>query len=166
MSIFLVAGDIFFFDYVVAKHNQFKEFIELGTFGGVTSLYLGMMARLRGVKFYTFDNIDRRIECIKNNWLDNMFFMKEDVLISANEKVINEIEKESVLLFIDNGNKIKEFNLYVPYLKINSVVLVHDWNEEIRESDIIENLKKYNFISFHNDTAENLQSSCRGWIKQ
>jgi predicted O-methyltransferase YrrM len=159
-------GDMFFFDYVVAKHNQFKEFIELGTFGGVTSLYLGMMAKLRNANFYTFDISDRRIECIKNNWLDNMLFMKEDVLISANEKVIKEIEKDSVLLFIDNGNKIKEFNLYVQYLKVNSVVIVHDWNEEIREKDVIEEIKKYNLIPFHNNIAEDLQSSCRGWIKQ
>lgn len=67
-------GDMFFFDYVVAKHNQFKEFVEFGTFGGVTSLYIGIMARLRGANFYTFDISDKRIECIRNNWLEHVFY--------------------------------------------------------------------------------------------
>jgi len=159
-------GDLFYIDYIVAKHNNFKNFIELGTFGGVTSLYIGMIARLRKSTFYTFDISDRRIPCIKDSWLDNMFFMQEDILISANKNVINQIEKENIFLFIDNGNKIKEFSLYVPYLKTNSVVFVHDWNEEIRESDIVEIIKQNNLIPFHNDMAEKLQSSCRGWIKQ
>ena len=48
------AADRFMMNLVLARHEGFRIFIELGTAAGITSLYFGLVARTRGVEFHTY----------------------------------------------------------------------------------------------------------------
>ena len=71
-------GDRMMLDFVLAKHRDSAggsgDLVEMGTFGGVTALYLGMAARLRGGTLTTFGIEDDRSGPVKSAWLDNMVF--------------------------------------------------------------------------------------------
>ena len=155
-----------YIDYLIylQKKEGISQIVELGTWKGVTSLHLGITSKVNGIKFHTFDIEDFRIDCIKKSWLDNMNFYQEDVL-QLNERVVEIISKPNTLIFIDNGDKEKEFNMYVPYVGKNSTVIIHDWETEVD----YENIKKValeHLIPLEWDLAETLETHCRAWRKE
>ncbi len=44
---------------------------------------------------------------------------------------------------IDNGNKLREWQLYVPLLSSGDVFDVHDWGTEFHEHDVIGNVTPF-----------------------
>jgi predicted O-methyltransferase YrrM len=159
-------GDNIFLDYAITENPHLCNFVELGTYGGFTSLFLGLMARLRNADFYTFDIFDNRVDIVKKAWLSNMFFIQDDILTNINTKVIDLISKENTFLFIDNGNKIKETNMYLDYMKKGSVIVIHDWNTEIKIEDVEDVLRRNNMKSLYEDVSTSLNSLGRCWIKE
>ena len=96
-----------------------NHFVELGTYKGTTSLYLGMAARMRLGKhgkghgrLDTFDIADLRSESVRHAWLPEMFLHVIDIegeLLHANgfhphPLVVDKVQQAS-LLFIDGGLK-------------------------------------------------------------
>jgi len=159
-------GDILFLNHVISENPSLNNFVELGTWTGVTSMYLGMIARIRGGEFHSFDKVDVRMESVKNSWLPEMYFHQEDILRKKpSKKVLDLVSKENTFIFVDNGDKIKEITLYCGNLIPKSVFVVHDWGDEIN----IENMNcMKNFVEFsqiNEETAQILCSSCRAWIK-
>jgi hypothetical protein len=51
---------------------------------------------------------------------------------------------EKKLLYCDNGNKIKEINMYAQYLNPNDLLGVHDWGTEVFIEGIQETVTKEN----------------------
>lgn len=79
-------GDTIMLTWILDKYRSAPpDFTEFGTFGGVTALYLGMAARLRGGSLYTFDISDDRSQEVKNAWLPNMKFNLGDANHPAHE---------------------------------------------------------------------------------
>jgi len=55
------------------------------------------------------------------------------------------IQKEGrTIIFCDNGDKPKEFNTFVPYMKKGDVIAVHDWGTEIFIEDVRDGCREYN----------------------
>lgn len=162
----LSRGDMMFMEYILANNEQkYTTVVELGTAIGLTSLYLGVSMKLRNGKLYTFDNIDHRSNGVKLLWQDNMTQHIADVLSSPNNDVIELMGIDNTLAFIDNGDKKKEVNMYAPFIKNKSGLLVHDWNTEVFEHEISETLIKYNFKRQYEDIGNMLHSHLAFWIK-
>jgi len=159
-------GDMLFLEHMIASMEQVSVIVELGTFGGVTSMFLGMAARLRGVPFCTFDIQDVRVPEVKSAWLnDMMYFYQTDILSKPSEYVTQLISNPYTFLFVDNGDKEKEANMYASYCGPNTVMVIHDWGDEVKQENVEPELLKCGFKMQHEDVAKELQSVCRCYIK-
>jgi predicted O-methyltransferase YrrM len=157
--------DMVFLEHIITENQQLVNFVEFGTFGGYTSLLFGMMARMREAPFYTIDIKDFRTDVVKKAWLPNMWFLSYDLLSEINPKVVSLIEKENTFLFIDNGNKKQEVNMYCDFIKPGSIMAVHDWESEVFMEDIYAALTKNNMVPLFEDVAKEINPRCRCWIK-
>jgi len=118
----------------IIMKNKFKTVIELGTGHGALCVFFS----LHGQETFTYqwenDNREIRVkelhECLK------IHFVLKDVLKECNVKEIMSVNRP-LLLFCDNGNKEKEFELYTPELKKGDYIIVHD-----REIEFFPNSEK------------------------
>ena len=134
-----------------ANPNIGGNIVEFGTAMGLTSLYLGIASKLRGGTFVTYDYLetDCRDERVKAAWLDNMLFKQSDILstrqectqrgtaqregvcVPCDEGVAHDVSQADFLL-VDNGEKIHEASVYGKYMKLQSVIIVHDhWTQVV-----------------------------------
>jgi hypothetical protein len=118
-------------DYFKKIILDFDRIIEIGTYAGGLALLI-YRNKLDSTELISYDinpnfntvdksiNIDFRI--------GNVF--EENI----KNEIINLIQEENirVLLLCDGGDKNNEFNLFSKYLKINDVIMIHDY----KESDI------------------------------
>ena len=156
-------GDRIFMDYILGN-NTFSQIVEFGTHQGVTTLHLGMSAKVLNIPLHTYDITDIRPPKIINAWLDNMIFHEENIL-TLNQNVIEIISKPNTFIFMDNGNKIKEFNQYMPYIGKDSVIIVHDWGQEVHEEDIMETVYEFKLIEYLPELSNTLGNNCKAWKK-
>lgn len=125
----------------VLEHQLFKRFIDIGTWKGNLSFYFYLYCLAREADFYTYD--------VKNRWAQFLYKLKTemgfdkhfyqlDVFQNIEEigKLIS--QNGQTILFCDNGNKPREFNVFARFLKIGDIITVHDWNKEV----FPENVKK------------------------
>jgi len=159
-------GDMLFLEYALAQMEEASVIVELGTFGGVTSMFLGMCARLRDVPFCTFDITDVRTPEVKKAWMDDMmYFYQTDILSKPNDYVLELIRNDNTFLFVDNGDKEKEANMYAQYCGKNTVMIIHDWGDEVKQENIEAELTRCGFKMQYEDIAIQLKSVCRCYIK-
>ena len=118
------------------RYGKLKAIIELGTLDGGMSTFLFLHAIQWGMKFWTFDR-DRYdgLDTPLARFLEiNKCFVQEDVLQENPVNLLALLADEQnhpLVLFCDNGNKGQEFQKYVPLLKSDDYVAVHDWETEI-----------------------------------
>lgn len=130
--------------------------IEFGTMaGGLTLLFHEWN---RDIPLYTYDKYTiihhfRRTDIATmedlenlnaNGFNDNVKIFIQDILSEPVPEIVDLIQSDKrVLLYCDNGNKIQEVHMYAKYLKSGSLLGVHDWNREIKRSDIDKPLKAF-----------------------
>ena len=108
--------------------------VELGTQNGGFTIFLSKLFK----KIISFDNksFSRTLEAFKK--YDNIEFTELDVF--KDPQIIGNIIKTQgkVLLLCDNGNKIKEVNIYSNYLKTGDFIMAHDYakNREYFKQEI------------------------------
>lgn len=159
-------GDYLFLDYLFYSFPQLRLAVELGTFRGLTTLWLGVAMQLRGGHVTTFDIADVRDADIVAAWPANITFRREDVL-ADNPNVVGQfglVGPPGVLLFCDNGDKVREVALYARHLRSGSVLLVHDWETEVPPAAVAPFLTE--FTPFQHDFAALLQSHLRAWVRR
>jgi len=130
------------FDLPLWEHflNTFKcrSLLELGTGQGGMALFFAAQAAARGMTYTTLDREDLCRADVSaamgrlgaKRHLVEVFDRADFVhgLIAAAERPL--------VLFCDNGNKPREFQTFSPSLQSGDFVAVHDWNAEIRLSDV------------------------------
>jgi hypothetical protein len=135
---------------ILNENKQIKGIIEIGTAEGALSMLLGLECYVREFKpLLTYD-----IEKKKEPKLFKLLGIKSIIRDCFNEKSIQEIKEYAdspILLICDGGNKAKEFNTFIPYLKSGSIIAVHDWNSRLKLEDIIDTVSKYNLKPLHED---------------
>jgi len=149
-------SDLFIFE------RTFQEFkpdliIELGTYLGALTHFFSLHG-----KVWTIDNMDRKFKKY-----DNVLYTIDEVfnpLMEGYIKCLIEHHRQ-VFFFCDNGNKIKEFNLYAQYLKKGDIIFVHDWENEIKMEDIQETINNEDLKPYLHELSEKYNSLLRGWIK-
>eukprot|EP01101_Sappina_pedata_P006598 TRINITY_DN331_c0_g1_i1.p1 TRINITY_DN331_c0_g1~~TRINITY_DN331_c0_g1_i1.p1 ORF type:complete len:241 (-),score=85.63 TRINITY_DN331_c0_g1_i1:100-822(-) len=164
-------GDFMMLDFMFTAHKSLKNIIELGSYKGISGLYLGAMANVRGGLFVSFDHIDRRSEAIKLAWARQPYMQQvmANLLAPApyDQNLLPYLGWRDTLYFFDNGKKIYEINSYLPFIsKNNSPFCTHDWEDEIRLSDIQAQLTAYDYIQFAFSHAEMLGSHVRCFHKR
>lgn len=169
-------SDYYYIDFVLTRFQNIKHVVECGTFGGVTSLYFGMVTRGRGGELHSFDIFDHRPASTKSGWLDNMLFHREDILYDQaswkselelnfgdkNPNVIQLIQRNNTLAFYDSI-KCLEIKMYAQFQPVGSVFLTHDWDTEVNEDCIRETLQRHNFIPLYTDLASSIGTRVRGF---
>jgi len=126
--------------------------IELGTGFGGFSVFLALYCVFLGNNWelYTFDN-DKKIDRCASETLSRLGveFFNEDIFSDKTERrIIDLIQQEgTTVLLCDDGNKIKEFNLFAPYLKSGDYIFAHDLRSEINEVNIRTVCKKHGIES-------------------
>lgn len=151
-----------FFNRILNSYD-FSQIIELGTGHGGISLFLSLYSLLSRTpidsefpdaeylrtyhygshhktpkEFFTFDckEGDKNVSKIINSM--GCRFEKRDILSNkTDEEYIGSLiaKKGRTLLLVDNGNKIKEFDMYSKYLKPGDIIMTHDFcqDEELRK---------------------------------
>ena len=118
---------------VLASNRNIMRIVELGTGCGGLTLFFGLHMVARKGKVLTFDTQRRQ----DPSWhslakLLNITFEQKDVFEAATiQQVKSFINDGTALIYCDNGDKKREFPLYMPVLKKNDLIMVHDWNIEI-----------------------------------
>jgi predicted O-methyltransferase YrrM len=159
-------ADRIFFEHIF-KHNQhIKNIVELGTFLGVTSLYFGMLARLRNGKLTTFDIEDVRRDYVKKAWLPEMEFILTDVLGTPHPRVVELLKQPNTLIFLDNGDKSGEILLYTEYNASGNIVVPHDFLPEGKAEITVPHLAKLGYKEYYHDIWTMTGSGCRCFIRE
>jgi cephalosporin hydroxylase len=108
--------------------------IELGTsWGGVTLILHECNIE---AELHSYD-----IECPRkpnrNLFNNNVNFHLKDILSSPLKEIIDLCsDKRRKILYCDNGNKIKEVQMYGSKLNIGDIMGIHDWDKEISYDDV------------------------------
>lgn len=124
-----------------------RRIIELGTWKGGFSAFLLMQCKLRGMDFHTLDIKD----IIDNKEIIRYLGVREhfhniDIFSDEGIGLVRDLIKKDgrTILFCDNGNKPKEFNTFAKFLKVNDIICVHDWGDEIHSGHIEQAVKDCN----------------------
>jgi len=158
-------GDLMHLDWAFSAHRHLRHIVELGTYKGLTSLHLAMMANLRNGSYVGFDVKDLRAKPIQDAW-KRYPWMKLEVgdLISTTlplQTAVDNISRKKTFVFYDNGNKVKEINDYAKHMHQDSAFCTHDWDIEISLPGIKKSLDDYQFEPFGFEHAEMLGSHVR-----
>lgn len=112
----------YFLSNVIIDH-----IIELGTGYGESSRLFSQYAPT-----VTFDIVDKRL--FKST---PAAFVKLDILNEPWPVFDLIVASGRVMLFCDNGDKPREFDLFAPYIRPGSFILVHDFPKEINYDHIL-----------------------------
>ena len=143
---------------MLARLPDLSVLIELGTASGITSLFLGLAARARGIEFHTYDMFDQRAEEVMRAWLPDMFYHHGDC--HNNTELDAMVSKPNVLLYVD-ADKLTEVRLFVPKLLPGSVFFVHDWYRHVLPSQIQPICQAHGIHMLHDDVAAAVRSDLR-----
>jgi len=165
-----------------------KQILEIGTFdGGLTLMMRDILdeINLSSTTIRTYDLNDQKRLKSKNR---NIEILTENLFSYS----YSELEKEDVvkefiqrngrtIVICDGGSKKNEFRLLSKFLKLDDIIMAHDyapnenyfnqhinnkiWNWlEIQDSDINESCEKYNLIPYMEEELRNVVWVCK--IKQ
>lgn len=155
-------------DDILNENRQIQGIIEIGTLPGSMSVFLGLECYERGLKsLLTYDirgypkddeksaNLALPKNKMTGTYKPRLFKLLEIRFIIRNcfhknsVQEIIEYANVPILFFCDGGNKIREFNYFAGLLKQDSIIVAHDWNEEIKLEDISDTINKYGLIPLH-----------------
>lgn len=158
-------GDVMMMDFAFSAHLNVKNFVEMGTFRGISSLFFGTLANLRGGQFVSFDISDHRDSRTRQAWenTSNMKFVVADLLNpNIDSRVMETLVMPNTFYFFDNGDKPKETRYFLKHIAANkSPFCTHDWGYEITINDIQAVLTENDYVPFAFAHAEMLGSHVR-----
>lgn len=142
-------ASLFLFEKLLLEY-PFQRIIEFGTWRGTLSLYLLLYSLSENSEFYTYDikkfssyEDEDKKDVLKESLDFNRHFRQKDIFNNI-EEIKNLIRQTGrSILFCDDGDKKREFNTFVPFLKKGDVVGFHDWTREVQYSDIKETVTNY-----------------------
>lgn len=148
---------LYFFEHYIDFH-KFEYVVEFGSRDGGLSIFLANMSAItEQFYFHTFEynkQLDwhNRIKGGVGHWFEKLEtqtdLIKSYELDVFSEQTVNVlkpmISKYKTLLFCDNGDKPREFNMYAPLLKKGDHIVTHDWNTGIFQHQIQHTIIKEN----------------------
>ena len=120
------------------NQTEVKSVVELGTFRGGMTMFFALQSKVRGFNVTSIDHVDQGapIDQLKNLGVTLLTLdLLSDATAEPIQTLIDGLPKPTVL-FIDNGNKPREWQLYVPLLQTGDYAAVHDWGTEFHEHNL------------------------------
>ena len=143
--------------------------IEAGTYQAGLSLYLWMHCFQREIEFYTFDMRRPNDEYLQsrlatNLWLEGHCF-QENVFdpVGTMFLTLKNHQKHPMLVLCDGGDKVSEFRTFPHYLLSGDIIGVHDWNWEIRTTNVEKTVEKLNLSPYLEAECMRIESMWRFW---
>lgn len=139
-------------DDILNENQQIQGIIEIGTYRGALSVFLGLECYERGLKpLLTFDTrkffsrrtmryLPRLFELLKIDFVLRDCFSKKSI------KQIKDYLDTPVFFVCDGGNKTREFNKFAPLLPKGSIIAAHDWPRGIWYDRIKDTTDKFGFF--------------------
>jgi cephalosporin hydroxylase len=139
---------------VILENYEPKTIIEYGCGNGGLTILFAIYGLIKGGVVHAFDLNDCGEHIKLLRLFDNVTFYKEDYF-SQGEMIKRFIAGGGkTLVFCDGSDKLKELEMTVPFLKVNDIILAHDYamTEQIYADEI-----KDVYWSWHELSAENTQ---------
>jgi len=132
--------------------KEFDTIIEIGTNRGGFSIWLNDNKK-ENCAFLSYDINPKCIEIPITHRAYKCINIQDCFSSSSIEQLSQIIKNGGRILFLcDGGNKVNEFNLYCKFLKLNDVIMLHDYADSPNELQNWNNIKQqYNIVgAFHN----------------
>ena len=141
-----------FIDHVI-RDSKIKRIVELGTYKGALSLYLGICGKQNDLPVYTLDvNQVANPSTMKTLQALGVFSFRINVFGDVGKVCVQSlIADEPVYLICDNGNKVAELKTYAPMLPPGSMVSVHDWTHEVHPDEVAGIVKELKLQPYKED---------------
>lgn len=161
-------NDIFFINELLTD-NRFDHLVELGTYQGGLSVFLGLHAYANGIDVTTFDI---RPEPGNEGWLKwkpllPITFHRLDVFSKEALSIVAKIAKSGrMFIMLDGGDKPQDFETYAPLLRGNDVALIHDKGKYIFKKQTDPIAEKNGLVPFYQEEADKLGTRILSYIKK
>jgi hypothetical protein len=175
-GLFVGGMDRTFLDFVLVTEPVAVTFVEFGTGVGLTSVYLGITAKLRKGTLHTFDTTDNRSSTAKEVWNDVFMVRHTDDVLEANGEVCKAYACEPAnvatvttiphanIWVMNRGVSLKAVYLYAKLAPVTGVALVSDMTLDPAQFDQYDQVfQYYGWESVYKDFAESLGTSLRAW---
>ncbi len=108
--------------------GNFERIIEIGAGDGGLSILFALWAKIKNKEFHSFDIHDRGANIALLRSLTDGFVVKDVLFNPENvEYVKGLIQKPGRTLLICDAGKIIDFNTYADSLKVNDIIMMHDF---------------------------------------
>lgn len=166
--------------FVIEQMPRPFRIVELGTAKGGLTWILRQLIPEEGVDLISVDITDKVPDTVKEMF--GRFGVQQEILnifSPAGEQKVRSWVEDSlpVLLLCDNGNKVREVNMFASSLKVGDVIMCHDyahdrktyqeelkgkyWNcLEIQYSEIRQQLEKHNCMPFAEEQVKKAAWGC------
>jgi cephalosporin hydroxylase len=118
-----------------------RSVIELGTWTGGFALFLLLQTLQRNAQFLTFDTAPApACDSLVAKALGLKLHCRTVDIFAQDGKAVAQAMAQlpkPLLLFCDNGDKPREFQLFTPMLQPGDFVAVHDWGTEFNPPDVV-----------------------------
>jgi hypothetical protein len=133
-------ADLALWELFLNAHRDIKTVVELGAFHGGLTLFLKAQTLARGQEFYSLDRDLPEALGTDLSYAMHLpaYFIQGDWWKEANEDLLgllSDPKLKPLLLFVDGGNKAKEFAAFVPHLSEGDYAGVHDYGTEFKPED-------------------------------
>lgn len=130
-------ADLPLWENFLNAHSDIQTLVEMGTFKAGMSVFLKVQCASRGIRFWTFDwKRPDEMDSAAATFVElDSDFIHGDFWTTTKRELMNIIEDpllKPVLLYVDGGNKGKEFAYFVPFLCKGDYAAVHDYGTEFR----------------------------------
>jgi len=134
-------ADIALWELFLSERPSIRTIVEIGTHRAGMSIFFLAHAIQRDMVFWTFDKVrfpELDMPLSKRLGLAEHFILG-DVFEDSDWRLLELLADEHLkplMLFVDGGNKPKEFQAFVPYLAPDDYVSVHDYSTEFKPCDV------------------------------
>jgi len=159
------------------EKEKFDSIIEIGSGAGTLSLFLAFCCHLIKSDFLTIDiNKIAKETSDSIKMLGGRFYQTDVYASECMELIKNKFDsKKRVLLLCDGAIKKRCINTFSKYLKVNDVIMGHDYFENIKtfktqkhwtsceliNSDIEKTCKEYNLEKLYENVFNTIYWTCR-----
>lgn len=128
-------------DRIMINNRNISGIVEIGTGHGALTAFLGMWGIKRDIPVLSVDHENMHNDRLFEH-LEILYLQMDEFSDELVEKVTEFVHnlRGPTLFICDGGDKVREFNFWVPLLTPATIVAVHDWTLEVNQSDIDETI--------------------------